>query len=71
MGKQVRGTVKGHIVELEPGADLPDGATVTVRLVSKDAWLKHAGVWADWAELDELVHDIYRTRTTTVRGPHL
>lgn len=71
MATVVRGTVKGNIVVLEKGAVLPDGATVTVRLSSKESWLKHAGVWADWKELDEMLQDIYRTRTTKVEGPHM
>lgn len=69
MAKVVRGTVKGNVVVLEKGAALPDGATVTVRLSSNESWLKHAGVWADWMELDEMLRDIYRTRTTKVEGP--
>jgi hypothetical protein len=71
MAKVARGTVKGHIVELEPGATLPDGAIVTVRLSSKESWLKHSGVWADWTDLDAIVQEIYRTRTTKAEGPHM
>ena len=71
MAKVARGTVKGRIVELEPGTTLPDGAIVTVRLCSKESWLKHAGVWADWTDLDAIVHEIYRTRTTKAEGPHM
>jgi len=71
MARVVRGTVKGDIVVLEKGARLPDGATVTVRLSSKESWLKHAGAWADWEELDTVVRDIYRARTTKVEGPHM
>lgn len=69
MARVVRGTVKGDIVVLEKGATLPDGATVTVRLSSKDSWLKHAGVWTDWEQLDTVVREIYRARTTKVEGP--
>ncbi len=71
MATVVRGTVKGNVVVLEKGAVLPDGATVTVRLSSKESWLKHAGVWADWKHLDETLQDIYCTRTTKVEGPHM
>ena len=69
MAKVVRGTVKGQIVILEEGARLPDGARVTVQLASKERWLKHAGVWADWHDLDEVLRDIYRARTTKLEGP--
>jgi hypothetical protein len=69
MARVVRGTVKGQIVLLEESASLPDGASVTVRLSSKDSWLKHAGVWAGWEELDGLLQEIYRTRTTKLEGP--
>jgi len=71
MARVVRGRVKGDIVVLEKGASLPDGATVTVRLSSKESWLKHAGIWAAWEELDTVVRDIYRARTTKVEGPHM
>lgn len=71
MARVVRGRVKGDIVVLEKGASLPDGATVTVQLSSKESWLKHAGIWADWEELDTVVRDIYRERTTKVEGPHM
>ncbi|MBI4607496.1 MAG: hypothetical protein HY726_00625 [Candidatus Rokubacteria bacterium] len=69
MARVVRGTVKGQIVVLEEGARLPDGATVTVRLSSKESWLKHAGVWADWRELDEVLREIYGTRTIKPEEP--
>ena len=71
MARVARGTVKGHIVELEPGATLPDGAIVTVRLSSKESWLKHAGIWADWKDVDTVVQEIYRARTTKIEGPHM
>ena len=71
MARTVKGTVKGHVVVLEEGAALPDGATVTVRLSSKESWLKHAGVWVDREEPDEILRDIYRTRTSKVEGPHM
>jgi len=71
MARVVRGTVKGDIVVLDKGAVLPDGATVTVRLSSKESWLKHAGVWVDGEEPDEILRDIYRTRTSKVEGPHM
>lgn len=71
MTKSVRGRVKGDMVVLEEGARLPDGATVTVRLSSKESWLTHAGIWADWAELDTVVREIYRARTIKIEGPHM
>jgi hypothetical protein len=71
MAKVVKGTVKDHVIVLEKGATLPEGATVTVRLSSRESWLKHAGVWADWEELDEVLREIYRTRTAKVEGPRM
>ena len=66
-----RGTVRGDVVVLEKGTNLPDGATVMVRLASKESWFKHAGVWADWEELDAVVRDIYRARTIKAEGPRM
>jgi hypothetical protein len=71
MTKSVRGRVKGAIVILDEGVHLPDGARVTIRLSSKEPWLMHAGIWADWEELDTVVREIYHARTTKIEGPHM
>ncbi len=70
----VRGVVKGNIVILEEGVQLPEGVTVEIRLVpktSKTAWEPFIGLWADRPEWDGLVEEIYRARTLKPEQPTL
>ena len=63
MPKPVRGVVKGNvIIPVEPSV-LPEGAEVMINLPPNLCLLKHAGVWRDLEDLDNVVAEIYGNRT--------
>ena len=63
MPKPVRGVVKGNVVVPEEPFVLPEGAEVVISLPPGLCLLKHAGVWRDLENLDNLVAQIYGNRT--------
>jgi len=63
MPKTIKGVVKGAVIVPEDSGTLPEGTRVVINLPSKSCWLRHVGVWHDRKNLDEIVEEIYRTRT--------
>lgn len=64
MPKTIQGIVKGDVIVPEDSTALPEGTEVVINLPPSLCLLKHAGVWSDLEGLDEVVEEIYRTRTT-------
>ena len=63
MSKTIKGIIKGNVIILEDSTILPEGTEVVINLPPNLCLLKHAGVWRDLDGLDELVEEIYKTRT--------
>lgn len=63
MPKTIKGIVKGDVIVPEDYSALPEGAEVVINLPPNLYLLKHAGVWRDLDGLDNLVEEIYKSRT--------
>ncbi|MEO0095346.1 MAG: hypothetical protein ABIL66_05580 [candidate division WOR-3 bacterium] len=63
MEKVIKGIVKDKKIILEKPVGLPDGSEVGVILISKYRILRHAGVWKDRKDIDDLLKEIYAARS--------
>lgn len=63
MPKTIKGVVKGDVIVPEDAGTLPEGMSVIINLPARSCWLKHVGVWHGRENFEELIGEIYRSRT--------